>query len=105
MPGNPVPTAAAVSLPNSRTSVDILWPTQLAAPGVPANGAKTHVAPASPSSQGPPKMAVLPSPDNETEAPCCAGPTAPVPTSLSCWLQTPPERVYNHTAPVSSLSA
>ena len=42
---NPVPAAAALSPPNSRTSVWVLAPTQFAAPGVPAKGAKTHAAP------------------------------------------------------------
>ena len=47
-----------------------------------------------PLSSGPPTMAVLPSADSATEAPCSAVPTAPVPTSLlPCWVQTPPLRV------------
>ena len=36
---------------------------------------------------------VFPSAESETDPPCRAGPTAPVPTSLvSCWLHTPAER-------------
>src|SRR5260370_13906945 len=50
-------------------------------------------------------MAVFPSPDSETEEPCAAAPTAPVPTSFGpCWLHTPPERVNTHAAPAKSLS-
>jgi len=52
-------------------------------------------------------MAVFPSPDSETDAPWCisAGPTAPLPTSLSpCWVHTPPERVNTQAAPLPLLS-
>ena len=55
---------------------------------------KTHAAPVFQLSKGPPTMAVLPSADSATEAPCLALPTAPLPTSLlPCWVQTPPLRV------------
>jgi hypothetical protein len=50
-------------------------------------------------------MAVLPSSDNATEAPCLAFPTAPLPTSLlPCWVQTPLLRVKTHAAPVFEVS-
>src|SRR5580692_6908990 len=50
-------------------------------------------------------MAVLPSADSATEAPCEAAPTAPVPTSLlPCWVQTPPLWVKTHAAPANELS-
>src|SRR6516225_3364920 len=50
-------------------------------------------------------MAVFPSLDSETETPCPACPTAPVPTSFGpCSLHTPPERVNTHAAPASPLS-
>jgi hypothetical protein len=57
----------------------------------------------------PPTMAVFPSPDSETDQPCCAplpyGPTAPVPTSFApCWLHTSPERVNTQAAPALVLS-
>src|SRR5450759_773329 len=51
-------------------------------------------------------MAVLPSAERDTEAPCKALPTAPEPTSLGpCWVQTPPLRVQTHAAPTLLLSA
>ena len=51
-------------------------------------------------------MAVLPSADSATEAPCLASPTAPLPTSLlPCWVQTPLLRVKTHAAPMILLSA
>src|SRR5262245_38555481 len=54
---------------------------------------KTHAAPVKLLSVPPPIMAVLPSPDSETETPC-ADPTAPVPTSLlPCCVHTVPLRV------------
>src|SRR6267378_2650827 len=47
----------------------------------------THAAPASLLSSAPPTIAVLPSAEIETETPCRALPTAPVPTSLfPCWM-------------------
>src|SRR6516164_9941945 len=54
--------------------------------------------------KGPPMMAVFPSPESETERPCCpASGNAPLPTSLGpCWLHTPPERVNIHAAPIAS---
>jgi hypothetical protein len=64
----------------------------------------THAAPAALLSKFPPTMAVFPSPEIETESPCCALPMAPVPTSLACWLHTPCERVYTHAAPAILLS-
>jgi hypothetical protein len=42
----------------------------------------TQAAPRPPLSDGPPTIAVLPSADRETEIPCCAPPTLPVPTSF-----------------------
>src|SRR6266404_2583499 len=50
-------------------------------------------------------MAVFPSAESDTEKPCCAMPTAPVPTSfVPCWVHTPTERVYTHAAPATLLS-
>src|SRR5262245_51811886 len=49
-------------------------------------------------------MAVLPSADNATEKPCRACPITLAPTSLVCWLHTPPLRVNTHAAPTSLLS-
>src|SRR6516225_9328349 len=97
---NPVPAAAALIPPNSRTSVEVLRPKQLAVPGVPANGANTQAAPSVLLSKGPPTMAVLPSPESATEEPCPALPTTPVPTSFCCWLHTPLGRVNTHAAPI-----
>src|SRR6266446_4569270 len=67
----------------------------------------THAAPATLLSKGPPTMAVFPSAESDTEKPCSAMPTAPVPTSfVPCWVHTPPEeRVYTHAAPAKPLSA
>src|SRR5215471_10611065 len=90
---NPVPAAAALSPPNSRISVVILRPIQVAAPGVPPNGAKAHAAPIEALSPGPPTIMVLPSPEIDTDQPCSGpkcGPNgrklfaAPVPTNFSC---------------------
>src|ERR1039458_5698736 len=65
----------------------------------------SHAAPRRPLSPKPPTMAVFPSAESPTELPCCALPTAPVPTSFSpCWFQTPPERVYTQAAPALPLS-
>src|SRR5260370_127923 len=66
----------------------------------------THAAPALVLSRGPPTIAVFPSLDSDTEKPCSApsGATAPVPTSLACWLHTPPEPVYTHAAPAKTSS-
>src|SRR5262245_15671224 len=102
--GKPRAAAALLSPPNWRASAETLLPKQLAFPGVPANTgvagwANAHVAPARLLSPGPPTMAVFPSPESDTETPCTALPTAPVPTSLACWLHTLPERVYTHVAP------
>src|SRR6266571_368176 len=45
--------------------------------------------------------AVLPSADRATEWPCCASPTAPVPTSFwPCCVHVPLLRVKTHAAPV-----
>src|SRR5262249_37244118 len=67
---------------------------------------KTHAAPSKLLSCGPPTMAVRPSPDKETEAPCPALPTAPVPTSLCpYWVQIPPPRLNTHAAPLLELSS
>src|ERR1700704_4608007 len=47
-------------------------------------------------------MAVLPSAESATEAPCRALPTAPEPTSLGpCCIQTPPLLVQIHAAPTA----
>src|SRR5437016_6132048 len=64
----------------------------------------THAAPMTPLSTGPPTMAVLPSEDSETEVPWLAAPIAPMPTSLSCWVQVVPLRVHTHAAPMPLLS-
>src|ERR1035437_7097073 len=52
-------------------------------------------------------MAILPSADSATEAPCPAPPApriTPVPTSLlPCLVHTPPTRVYTHAAPSKSI--
>src|ERR1019366_4027895 len=66
---------------------------------------QTHAAPA-PLSGIPPMMAVLPSPERDTEAPCNRNdPCAPEPTSLApCWVQTPPLLVQTHAAPTKPLS-
>jgi hypothetical protein len=49
-------------------------------------------------------MAVLPSADNATEAPWPAYPTAPMPTSLVCWVHAPLLRAYTNAAPVPKVS-
>ena len=49
----------------------------------PPERVNTHAAPAWLLSPGPPTMAVFPSPESETEQPCTAAPTAPVPTSFA----------------------
>src|SRR5262245_56502265 len=62
----------------------------------------THAAPVVRLSLGPPTMAVLPSADTATDAPWDHKPppySLVVPTSLACWLQTPPLRVNTHAAP------
>src|SRR3954447_13193144 len=83
-------------------------PTSLPPCGVqtPPFRVNTHAAPAFKASNGPPTRAVLPSAERDTEAPCCAAPTAPVPTSLPpCGVQTPtPLRVKTHTAPAVAAS-
>src|ERR1019366_270900 len=67
---------------------------------------KTHADPALKLSLSPPTMAVLPSPERDTEAPCNRNdPCAPEPTSLApCWVQTPPLLVQTHAAPTKPLS-
>src|ERR1051326_3599859 len=65
----------------------------------------TQAAPVAPLSSGPPTMAVLPSADMHTEAPCSAAPTAPEPTSFTCWTQVEPARRYIHAAPVEPASS
>ncbi len=51
-------------------------------------------------SPGPPRTAVLASPDSATEKPSPAFPIGPVPTSLlPGWVHTAPDRVYTHAAP------
>src|SRR5262245_22903871 len=65
----------------------------------------THAVPTLLLSAFPPTTAVFPSADIATEAPCCAGSTAPAPTSLvPRWLHTPPLRVHTHAAPAIPLS-
>ena len=52
----------------------------------PSPRVNTHAAPALAASAHPPRMAVFPSAEIATEAPCWAAPTAPLPTSLvPCW--------------------
>src|SRR5258708_24049327 len=63
----------------------------------------THAAPVILLSLGPPTIAVLPSADRATDAPCDHNPPPywlVVPTSLlPCWVHTPPLRVNTHAAP------
>src|SRR5665213_1502884 len=69
-----------------------------------AEAAKTHAAPA-PLSSVPPTMAVLPSPERDTELPWAAFPTMPEPTSLvPHWVQTPSLRVQTQQAAPPLLS-
>src|SRR5262249_33679779 len=64
---------------------------------MPFDRVNTHEAPA----EGAAEMAVFPSPEIETEAPCTCRPVAPVPTSFASWIQTPPfERVNTQAAPI-----
>src|ERR1700730_8893344 len=71
----------------------------------PPRRVQIHAAPALPLSKSPPTMAVLPSAERDTEAPCRAFPTAPEPTRLGpCWVQTLPCRVQIHAAPAKRLS-
>ena len=50
-------------------------------------------------------MAVLPSADSATDAPCAAFPSEPLPTSLlPCWLQVSLLSLKTHAAPVRELS-
>ena len=75
-------------------------------------GVRTHAAPAAPLSLGAPIRAVPPSPDRAPLTPNPPRPVSPVPlgpehdwvqspTSLApCWLQSDPERVNTHAAPV-----
>src|SRR5271157_868274 len=61
---------------------------------------KTHAAPAFEMSPGPPKMAVLPSPESATEDPCSGFPLLLLPISI-CWsVQVLPLRVKTHAAPI-----
>jgi hypothetical protein len=68
---NELPVVTAPNLSDARLS-DIVGGGKL----------KIHAAPTLPLSPGPPMMAVLPSPERDTENPSLASPTAPVPTSL-----------------------
>src|SRR5206468_2830632 len=107
------PTMAV--LPSADNATEMPWKAGLTAP-VPTNLApcwlhtpplrvNTHAAPALLLSRFPPTMAVSPSSDNATEAPCWAAPTAPVPTSLfPCWVHPPPLRMNTHAAPAPPLS-
>src|SRR5580765_8209798 len=66
----------------------------------------THTAPALALSEYPPTTMVFPSAHIATAPPWCAGPTAPVPSSLApCWLHTPAPRVYTQAAPALPLSS
>src|ERR1043165_8669129 len=56
--------------------------------------------------QARPRTAVLPSADKATDVPWRALPPAPLPTNFfPCCVQTPPERVKIHAAPMLLLSA
>src|SRR5260370_1203254 len=67
---------------------------------------QAHRAPTFPLSFTAPAIAVLPSPERDTDQPCSACPAAPKPTSLApCWFQTPPLLVQTHAAPAKLLSS
>src|ERR1035441_3374555 len=106
------PTTAVLPSPDSDTEdpCDALptapMPTNLAAcvhmPPTPVNA---QAAPVPPLSFQPPMIAVLPSADRATEDPCCALPTAAVPTNLApCCVHTPPTRLNTQAAPAPLLS-
>src|SRR4029078_9593865 len=88
------------------------WPSCIQTAPVRVN---THAAPGGPTpkglalsdgSSGPPRPAVLPSADKATDVPWRALPAAALPTNfLPCCVQTPPERVKIHAAPMLLLSA
>src|SRR5262245_16482287 len=63
---------------------------------------KTHAAPAPMLSANPPTRAVRQSPDNATDQPCSALPTAPVPMSLAPWLHSPATRMKTHAVPAGT---
>src|SRR5262245_58062342 len=66
---------------------------------------KIHAAPAPLLSLCPPINAVLPSAVIDTQKPCWAGPTKPVPTSLGpCCVHVVPLRTNTHVAPKFVLS-
>src|SRR5258708_25193826 len=65
---------------------------------------KAHAAPTAELSSGPPKIAVLPSPESATELPRWADPTASELSSFdACWVQAPLLRMNTHTAPTPLL--
>ena len=109
---SPGPPTMAV-LPSADSATEVPWSAAGPAAPVPTSllpcwvqtpllRVKTHAAPTSELSPGPPTMAVLPSADSATEVPWPAAPTAPVPTSLlPCWVQTPLLRVKTHAAPAT----
>ena len=109
-----IPDKIAV-FPSAERETDQPWP-ELPVPPVPANllpccvhtpaeRVKTHAAPTQLLSSSPPKIAVFPSAERETDLPCCALPIAPLPTSLlPCCVHTPAERVKTHAAPALLLS-
>src|ERR1043166_9217715 len=109
-----IPHTKAVS-PSADSETERPWPAAPAAP-VPTSFAPcwlhtpplrlyTQAAPSPESSRLPPTTAVFPSADSETDSPCSAAPTAPVPTSFApCWLHTPAVRVNTHAAPAFALS-
>src|SRR5260370_35475047 len=107
-------------LPSADSATDMPWraaaATSLSPCWVqrPSLRVKTHAAPAAPRpkgtdrshglSPGPPTIAVLPSPDNATDMPWWALPTAPVPTSfLPCCGHRPPLRGKTHAARILPL--
>src|SRR6516225_6943411 len=107
------PTMAVLPSPDSETAEP--WYARPTAPvptsfapcwlQTPPERVNTQAAPASALSKGPPRMAVFPSRESETEKPCPApkGPTAPIPINFACWLHTLAERVYTHAAPARLL--
>src|ERR1043166_1579865 len=108
------PTTAV--FPSADSHTDPPWAVVLNAAVVPTSFAPcwphtlpvrlyTQAAPSPESSRLPPTTAVFPSADSETDSPCSAAPTAPVPTSFApCWLHTPAVRVNTHAAPAFALS-
>src|ERR1039457_4653916 len=79
-----LPSAERDTEPPCRASHEAPEPTSLVPCWVqtPPLLVQTHAAPALLLSLGPPTMAVLPSAESDTETPCPALPTAPVPTNF-----------------------